>query len=136
MTTLPTPLAHAVAAVRRRVRTRRAIEAGTLFAIVGLAAAAIVVASVKTRVLSAELGATWLMVCAALPLVGALLGALRRVSPLHAAQLLDRAHSLDSRVASALEFTNLPAAEQQKHKHGYRIKIDLSALSQRGPDAG
>ena len=44
MTTLPTPLAHAVAAVRRRVRTRRAIEAGTLFAIVGLAAAAIALA--------------------------------------------------------------------------------------------
>ena len=128
-TPLPPELAKAVAAVRRRIRTRRALEAGTLFAIVALAGAGLVLAALKTQSLSETLGERWLLGCAALPFLGALLGALRRVPPLHAAQLLDRSHALNSRVASALEFAGLPATERSVFMES--AIADASARGQR-----
>ena len=71
--------------------------------IVSLGGAGVVVGAVKLDALP-DADATlafWLL--AALPLLAGLVGWLRPVPKLWAAQLLDRAHGLRSRLASALE---------------------------------
>jgi hypothetical protein len=105
---LPAPLPRLLVAVRRRIRLQRALNGSALFAVAGLGLGALALGLGHAGWL--EPTATWLYFLAAtsLPLLGALVGACRRVPPLLAAQLLDRAHGLRSRVATALELAALP----------------------------
>lgn len=105
---LPPELLRALAAVRRRVRTQRALDAGVLFLVVGLAVAAVVLTLAKTGVLEDADALRWLYGAAAIPVVGLLLGLLRPVAKLLPAQLLDRSHDLRSRIANALELASEP----------------------------
>jgi hypothetical protein len=107
-----TPIRRPVRAVARRIRLQRAMGAGAILAIAGLGGAGLVVALMKAAALPPGEAVAWLYACAALPLVGALVGALRPVRRLVPAQRLDRAHGLRSRIASAVEFAELPATER------------------------
>ena len=107
-----TPIRRPVRAVARRIRLQRAMNAGALLMLAGLGAAGLVVALLKVGVLPAPEALPWLLGCAALPVLGALVAALRPVARLAPAQKLDRAHGLRSRIASALEFAELPKDER------------------------
>jgi hypothetical protein len=78
----------------------------------GLALATLSLLGARAGVLPASRARVALLCAAALPLAGALVAAARRVSPLAAAQLLDRHYDLHDRLSSALEFRALPAAER------------------------
>ncbi|HJL50769.1 MAG TPA: hypothetical protein RMG45_33205, partial [Polyangiaceae bacterium LLY-WYZ-15_(1-7)] len=101
---LPSNVRRALATVRRRVRLQRALDAGSVLLVAGLGLAAIVLTLVKTGALAEPEGTRWFWVAAALPVLGVLLGALRPVSRLLPAQLVDRSHGLRSRLANAQEF--------------------------------
>ncbi|MEM6958386.1 MAG: hypothetical protein AAF645_22075, partial [Myxococcota bacterium] len=98
-------LLRALAAVRRRIRLQRAINSGFAFFVVAFGVAAVALTLVKTGGLDESKARLAFVLAAALPFVGALIGALRPIRPLLAAQLLDRAHGLHSRIANALEFS-------------------------------
>jgi len=99
------PTLHAsVRAVQRRARIARALDGLAAFGVAGLGLAALVLAAAKAGALDDATARAWLAVAAAIPLVGGLIGGLRAVPALLAAQLLDRSHELSDRVASALEF--------------------------------
>jgi len=106
------PIRAAVGAVRRRVRLQRSLDAGALLLLAGLGVAGVVLAFGKAGWLSEGEVIRWLLASGALPLLGALVGALRPIPRLVAAQMLDRSHALRSRVASALEFAQLPEGER------------------------
>src|SRR5690349_13876769 len=97
---LPRPLDRSVASVVLRVRLQRALDAGATLGLAGLGAAAVIVGLLKTGVLGDADATRAFWAAGALPLLGALVGALRPVPRLLAAQLLDRAHGLHDRIAS------------------------------------
>ena len=107
-----TPIRRPARAVAWRIRLQRAMNAGAVLSLAGLGAAGIVVALLKVGVLPSSEALPWLLGCGALPLLGALVGAARPVGRLVPAQRLDRAHGLRSRIASALEFAELPDTER------------------------
>src|SRR5688572_30520265 len=108
MNALPRPLARPVRAVVLRVRLQRALDAGTTLALAALGAAALGVGLLKSGAVAEATLAPWWWVLAAVPVLGAIAGALRPVPPLLAAQLLDRAHGLADRIASAVAFGAKP----------------------------
>lgn len=91
-----------------RVRLQRAADAGSLFLLVGLGLAGLVVALTKTAALPEADAWPYLIAAAALPALAAFGGLARRVSPLLAAKLLDRAHDLNDRVGNAVSFAAEP----------------------------
>ena len=105
-TSLPQVLLHALAAVARRVRVQRALEAACTFAIAGLGIAALGVCLLKTHHASAAHVCLALAVSA--PVLGALLGALRPLPALLPARLLDRVGRTPDLIASAWAFARLP----------------------------
>jgi hypothetical protein len=105
---LPPTLHRPLRSVRRRIRLQRAADGAGYLTFAALGLAAVVLSLAKTGWLPPTWGAPFLLVAVALPLVGALLNGLRRVPLLLAAQLLDRAHGLRSRVATALELSAVP----------------------------
>jgi len=107
-----TPLLRPVRAVTLRLRLQRALDAAATLSLAGLGLAAALVTALKTGAIGQSEALPWLAVASALPALGALLGALRPVQPLLAARLLDRAHDLHDRTASALSFAALPDAER------------------------
>src|SRR5690349_4000109 len=107
---LPQPLTRSLRAVTLRVRLQRALDAGTTLALAGLGAAALVLGLLKAGVLPEAEAVLWLYAAAALPALGAFIGTVRPVSPLLAAQLLDRSHDLRDRIASAVAFSAKPEA--------------------------
>ncbi len=109
---LPPALETPLRRVEARLRLARALDAATLLLVPASAIAAIAIAATKTGHLEASRAVTWLAVAGALPVLGLLVGALRRVPRLLPAALLDRAHDLRSRVANALEFASVPDAER------------------------
>ena len=126
---LPSRISSALNAVRRRIRLQRALDAGSLFAVVGLGVAAVAVTLFKTGTLTQSQLWPAVGVAIALPVVGILIGWLRRAPALLAAQLLDRAHGLKSRIANALEFSGSPEtsdfmdaaiADAESHTAGLR----------------
>ncbi len=104
---LPPRARRALHSVRRRIRAQRALDAGTIGLIAGLGVAATTLALAKLDALSTTDARLGLGSAAALPLLGALVGALRRVPWLLPAQLLDRSHLLASRLATALELSQV-----------------------------
>lgn len=83
------------------------MNAAALLALPALGLAGVVIALMKTAALTETHALGWLALAASLPLLGALVGALRPVAPLLAAKLLDRAHDLDDRVTNAVSFAAL-----------------------------
>lgn len=104
----PPTLPAAIRAVQRRVRAARALAGLATFGLAGLGLAGVVLGGAKALVVDDSTARVWLVVAALVPLAGALVGLLRPVPALLAAQLLDRSHELSDRVASALEFSALP----------------------------
>ncbi len=98
------PLRRALFATALRVRLQRAMNAGALFALVGLGLAGLVVAFLKTDALPEAEAVRYLWAAGALPLLAAAAGALRPVPRLLAAKLLDRSHGLSDRVSNAVSF--------------------------------
>lgn len=78
-------------------------------ALAGLGLAALIVALIKTGALREATAVPWLWGAPILPLLGALVGALRPVPSLLAAKLLDRAHDLHDRVTNAVAFSAEPS---------------------------
>jgi hypothetical protein len=108
-------LERAARSAGRRLKLRRALTAGAACLPLPLGYAAIVIGVAKAAPLSAERVEPWLwgtLVPAAVVLVVALRAAFARRSPLEGALALDRHHGLDDRIANALAFSRLPAAEQ------------------------
>ena len=112
-----------------RVRLQRAADAGSLFLLVGLGLAGLVVALTKTAALPEADAWPYLIAAAALPALAAFGGLARRVSPLLAAKLLDRAHDLNDRVGNAVSFAAEPdrtafmdAAIEDARQHASALK--------------
>ena len=114
---LPEPVRKVLARAGLRLRLRRAVES---FAITGVAAAggaSLVVAFTKISRID-EVQARWVLVGAAcLPVLGALVGALRPVSALFVAQLADRVFDLRGRLANAVAFSAVPATITWARSH-------------------
>ncbi len=98
--------------VDARIRLQRALDAGTLLLVPGAGLCALALGALKTGLVDTAMVRPFLFAAAAFPALGMLAGALRRVRPLLPAQLLDRSHGLESRIANALEFEALPDADR------------------------
>lgn len=109
---LPADLSRPVRATALRIRVQRALNGGSIFALVGLGIAGLAVALMKTGALIEARAMPWLIAAAICPFVGAVLGMARPLRPWLAAKLLDRSHGLDDRVTNALSFSALPASER------------------------
>lgn len=105
------PLHDILARVTRRLRWQRAADLGVSLGVAGCSAAIAVLGLHHLRWI--DRGLHWAALLCLLPLgSGLLIGALRRITPLLPAQLLDQTHELQGRVANALAFSTLPEAEQ------------------------
>ncbi|MFI5307129.1 MAG: hypothetical protein ACHQ53_07250, partial [Polyangiales bacterium] len=100
------PLATAIVRVRRRIRLRRGLDAGTTFGLVALAAAGFGLALLRTGA-HGDARACFTF-AAALPPLGFLLGALRPIEALLAARLLDRSLRTPDLIASGWSFAAIP----------------------------
>jgi hypothetical protein len=107
---LPQGLLHALSKVARRVRLQRALEDGCRLAIAGLGIAAIGVCLHKTA--HADAARLCFAVAFTAPVLGVLIGALRRLPALLPARLLDRVGRTPDLIASAWSFALLPAGER------------------------
>lgn len=107
---LPAAASAALAAVARRVRVQRALDAGCAFAIAALGIAALGVCLVKTGQTDAARAA--LMCALLMPWLGGAIGALRPLPVLLSARLLDRAARTPDLIASAWAFAQLPDAQR------------------------
>src|SRR6187549_1396732 len=108
-------LERAARSTGRRLRLRRALTAGAAWLPLPLGYAALVLGAVKALPLSALQARPWLwgaLVPAACVVVAAARAAWSRRAPFEGALVLDRHHGLEDRVANALAFSRLPAAEQ------------------------
>src|SRR5688572_13845018 len=99
---LPADLRRPLSATARRIRVQRAMDAGSVLALAGLGIAGVLVTCVKTGALADVEAWPWLAAALALPLFGALFGALRPVAPLLPAKLIDNTHALADRVTNAV----------------------------------
>ena len=90
--------------VRRRLRAQAALEAAVLFAIPAAAGVLVAIYAWKIRLLQGRGVLLVLAGAAAVGLLGALLGAARRIPLRRAARALDRSAGLSDRLGSALEF--------------------------------
>ncbi|MFK7992034.1 MAG: hypothetical protein AB8I08_38810, partial [Sandaracinaceae bacterium] len=103
---LPPELRRPLHATELRVRAQRALDGGVLFALPGLGLAGLTLALVKTEALPEPSAVPWLVLAAAFPLLGAAVGALRRVPSWLPSKLLDRTHGLDDRLTNAVTFAD------------------------------
>src|SRR5512137_2301503 len=90
--------------VRRRLRVQAALEAAVLFAIPAAAGVLVTIYAWKIRLLQGRGVLLVLAGAAAVGLLGALLGAARRIPLRRAARAIDRSAGLSDRLGSALEF--------------------------------
>jgi hypothetical protein len=108
-------LERAAHSAGRRLRFRRALTAAAAWLPLPLGYAALVLGAVKALPLSAAQARPWFwgaLVPAACVLAAAVRAAWARRAPFEGALALDRHHGLEDRVANALAFSRLPAAEQ------------------------
>ena len=103
------PLKSKVARVSRRVRTQRALDGAVLCGVIG---GALAVAVMSWSKLTHVGQLPWVIAAATLvPAAGALIGSVRPLPQLWAAQLIDRTHDLHDRFASAITFAQHPSVE-------------------------
>jgi hypothetical protein len=108
-------LERAARSTGRRLRLRRALSAAAAWLPLPLGYAALALGVAKALPLSAAQARPWLwgaLVPAAFVVFAAARAAWARRSPFEGALALDRHHGLDDRVANAIAFSRLPAAEQ------------------------
>lgn len=108
-------LERAARSAGRRLRLRRALTAGAGWLPLPLGYVALVLGAVKALPLSTLQARPWLwgaLVPAAFVIFAAARAAWSRRAPFEGALALDRHHGLDDRVANALAFSRLPAAQQ------------------------
>ncbi|MBL9110977.1 MAG: hypothetical protein JNM74_16965, partial [Myxococcales bacterium] len=101
-----------VARAERRMRLGRALASFATTLAVALGAAIVALALRKAGVLPEKATRIALGLLAASPFVVALVFALRKLPPRAGAVALDKHHALSDRIASALSFAELPAAER------------------------
>jgi hypothetical protein len=106
------PIRRATARAERRLRTRRALEAGAVALCVSLTLACVAVALRKTGVLAETPARRVLLFLAAVPFAAAFVAYARRLDTLPwraGALALDRFHGLADRLSSALAFAREPS---------------------------
>jgi hypothetical protein len=106
------PIRRATARAERRLRTRRALEAGAVALCVSLTLACVAVALRKTGVVAETPARRVLLFLAAVPFVAAFVAYGRRLDTLPwraGALALDRFHGLADRLSSALAFAREPS---------------------------
>lgn len=103
---------RAIARMRRWVRFIRAVRGALEMTLYGGAFTVLVLLGTKLGRLDDRTAKVFLVACLSFPMLGALVGALRNVPPLLAAQLLDRAYGLADRLANAVAFRALPPSER------------------------
>lgn len=89
---------------RRRLKAQSAFEIAMLALVLAFAAALMVVFATRQRWIGEDLGLGLLLGTAAIPVVGAVIGALRRFPDQVVAQRLDRACGLSDRLGTACAF--------------------------------
>ncbi len=97
---------------RRRLRVLRGLRGAVEFSLWGMALAVLALLMARLGMLPASRAKVAFGLAFAIPLIGALAAALRRVPAILAAQLLDRHYGLHDRLSSALQFRALPAPER------------------------
>ena len=98
------PIRAAVALAKRRIRRQAALEYATTAVIIAAAAALLSVFAVRIEAITPLTGAMFLLACAALVGVAALLGATRPLDDEGIARQLDRNANLSDRLSTALAF--------------------------------
>jgi len=101
-----------LAVAARRVRWHRALHAAASVSVLALAASVALVLLTRLHVLRVQHPLALALSPLALPLLGALLNALRPVRPLDAARRLDAHHQLHDRLGIAWQFRQRPPAER------------------------
>ena len=102
----------AIERMRWRIRLLRAARGAIELSLYGGAFAVFAMLAAKFGRLGDHAAHRLLLASLLFPLLGAVVGLLRRVPSLMAAQLLDRAYRLDDRLSNALEFGALPTAQR------------------------
>ena len=101
-----------VARARARIRTQGALELGTTALVVAFALAAAVIYAVRTQTIATATGIGLLAGCAAIVIVAAVVGALRRVDDERVARRIDRASNLADRLSTAVAFDRVLTTDQ------------------------
>ncbi len=101
-----------LAVAARRVRWQRALHAAASLSVLALAASVALVLLTRLHVLRVQHPFALSLSPLALPLLGALLNALRPVRPLDAARRLDAHHQLHDRLGIAWQFRQQPPGER------------------------
>jgi hypothetical protein len=93
-----------VARARTRIRTQGALEGGTTALVLAAALAAATVYAIRTQLVSSGAGTGLLVACGVIVVIGALIGALRRIDDERVARRIDRASNLADRLSTAVAF--------------------------------
>ncbi len=93
-----------IAQARRRIRSQWALEGATTASIVAAAAALSTIFAMRVDAISTGAGIGLLIGCVGLILIGALIGALRRIDDETVARRIDRASNLSDRLSTAIAF--------------------------------
>ena len=93
-----------IAQARRRIRSQWALEGATTASIVAAAAALSTIFAMRVDAISTGAGIGLLIGCGGLILIGALIGALRRIDDETVARRIDRASNLSDRLSTAIAF--------------------------------
>lgn len=101
-----------LAVAARRVRWQRALHAAASLSVLALAASVALVLLTRLHVLRVQHPVALALSPLALPLLGALLNALRPVRPLDAARRLDAHHKLHDRLGIAWQFRQQPPGQR------------------------
>ncbi len=120
-----------LAVAARRVRWQRALHTAAALSPVALTASVALVLLTRLRVLHLAHPVAIALAPAALPLVGALVHALLRVSPLDAARRLDAHHQLHDRLGIAWQFRQQPTDSRTPFM---QAAIDDAVTHARGVD--
>jgi hypothetical protein len=102
---------------RRRVRAQRALEAATTSAIIAAAAALVAIFLIRVEAVDPGLGLVLLGGAGAIVVIGAVIGAARRIDDEHVARRVDRASNLADRLSTAVAFSRagVPGDDDTTH---------------------
>ena len=92
-----------IAQARRRIRSQWALEGATTASIVAAAAALSTIFAMRVDAISTGAGIGLLIGCAGVILIGALIGALRKIDDETVARRIDRASNLSDRLSTAID---------------------------------
>jgi hypothetical protein len=93
-----------IAKARRRIRRQWALEGATTALILASAVALATVFAMRTDMVGTMTGVGLLIGCAGIVLIGAVIGAMRRLDDEMVARRIDRASGLSDRLSTAIAF--------------------------------